>query len=303
MTASAPFNPGLGIFALVSNQSAASRQSISAMQPPESMYAVVGATGNCGLALMELLLKKDGVKINACCRNRQKLYRLLPGAIDNKRITIYEGSIQDEELLADCSRGCRAVFLTASTNDNVPGCHISQDLAHGIIGAFKKLRKENDGAGKEASVALPKLCLLSSSTIDDHLSRHMGTIFRGILTRSAFHVYEDLKQGEKILRKEEDWITTIYMKPGGLSLDIQRGHKLSLDEDQTFVSYLDVAAGMIEACDDPEGRWDLQNVSVRNKPGVGVAKFPPGTPACIFFGLVRYFFPFLHVYLPSTGPG
>lgn len=251
---------------------------------------------------MRLLLAREGVKINAYCRNRAKLYRLLPEAVDNKKVEVYEGSINDEELLANCTRNCKAAFLVASTNDNVPGCHISQDLARGMIGAFKRLRTSHNNSESGSIVSLPKLCLLSSSTIDKHLSRHMGAFFRHILTRSAYHVYEDLRLGEMILRQEEDWITTIHMKPGGISIDVQRGHELSLDEDQTFISYLDVAAGMIEACDDPTGQWDMKNISVRNVAGVGTAKFPPGTPACIFFGLVRYYMPFLHPYLPATGP-
>ncbi|KAJ4389522.1 hypothetical protein N0V93_006992 [Gnomoniopsis smithogilvyi] len=265
-------------------------------------YAVVGATGNCGLALMQLLLAQHGVKINAYCRNKTKLCLLLPEVVHHKRVEIYEGSINDEELLARCTRNCKAVFLVASTNDNVPGCRISQDLAHSIIRAFKMLKGLHEDSGDGPTVVLPKLCLLSSSTIDSHLSRHMGTLFRHILTRSAFHVYKDLYLGEMILRQEEDWITTIYMKPGGISVDVQRGHELSLHDDQTFISYLDVAAGMIEACDDRTGNWDMQNVSVRNVAGVGTAKFPSGTPACIFFGLLRYYFPFLHPYLPATGP-
>lgn len=273
------------------------------MQNAQKTYAVLGATGQCGLALMELLLARESVRINAYCRNRSKLYRLLPGIVDDTRVEVYEGSINEEKLLANCTRGCSAVFLVASTNDNVPGCHISQDLAHSIVGAFKRLVKSHGDSKTRSTITLPKLCLLSSSTIDNHLSRHMGTFFRHIITRSAFHVYEDLRLGEEILRREEDWITTIYMKPGGLSVDVQLGHELSIDEDQTFISYLDVAAGMIEACEDPNGQWDMKNVSVRNVAGVGTAGFPPGTPACIFFGLVRYFIPFLHPYLPETGPG
>ncbi|KAF2795022.1 NAD-dependent epimerase [Melanomma pulvis-pyrius CBS 109.77] len=256
------------------------------MQRIQRTYAVLGATGHCGLALMQLLLAREGVRINAYCRNQTKLYRLLPEIVDEKRVQVYEGSINDEELLANCIRSCSVVFLVASTNDNVPGCHISQDLAHSVIRALRKLKNSHDDSETESVVVIPKLCLLSSSTIDNHLSRHMGTFFRHIITRSAFHVYEDLRLGEEILRQEEDWITTIYMKPGGLSVDVQLGHELSLEEDQSFISYLDVAAGMIEACDDPKGQWDMKNVSVRNIAGV-----------------VRYFIPFLHPYLPSTGPG
>jgi hypothetical protein len=91
------------------------------------------------------------------------------------------------------------------------------------------------------------------------------------------------------------------MKPGALSVDKQRGHALSLTEEGSPLSYLDLAAAMVEAVDDPDGRYDMQNVSVVNTNGR--AKFPTGTPMCILMGLISHFFPFLHDYLPSTGPG
>jgi hypothetical protein len=90
------------------------------------------------------------------------------------------------------------------------------------------------------------------------------------------------------------------MKPGGLSLDIQRGHKLSLDEEETFLSYADLAGAMLEAADDSSNQWDGKNVGVVN--ATRKAKFAPGTPKCIFFGLIRHYMPYLHPYLPSTGP-
>ncbi|KAL9086661.1 MAG: hypothetical protein Q9165_006980 [Trypethelium subeluteriae] len=265
-------------------------------ESPQTTFAVLGSTGNCGQALIQLLFQREDVKINAYCRNKHKMIRLVSEVIDNKRVQIFEGNIQDANLLADCSRGCKAVFVVASTNDNVPGCHITQDLARSMIKAFEVLRVEF-----ERPVTLPTLSLLSSSTIDDHLSRHMG-FFKHIMSRAASHVYEDLRRGEIILRADEDWIKTIYMKPGGLSLDIQHGHELSMDEDETFVSYLDLAAGMIEATEDSSGEFDTKNFSVRNARGKGSARFPKGTPMCICCGLLRHFLPFMHPYHPSNGP-
>jgi hypothetical protein len=119
---------------------------------------------------------------------------------------------------------------------------------------------------------------------------------------AASHVYEDLRLAEKMLRSHSSWLSTIFIKPAGLSPDISRGHRLTLDEEESFISYLDLSAGMIEAAQDPEGRFDGRNVGVVNaKRGVG-AKFPRGTPMCILMGLMRHLFPWMHPYLPSTGP-
>ena len=261
-------------------------------------YAVLGSTGNCGSALIQNLLQSPQNKVHAYCRNKAKLYRLLPQVVENKQVQVFEGSIYDVELMAECVRGdVKAVFLVVTTNDNIPGCRVSQDSAAAVIQALEKI-KADSGPG----LKLPKLVLLSSATIDDHLSRDMPGWFRPIMLAAASHVYTDLRRTEAFLRSHADWVSTIFIKPAGLSPDVARGHRLTLDEEESFVSYLDLSAGMIEAADDDEGRYDGRNVGVVNqKRGVG-ARFPRGTPMCILMGLVRHFFPWSHPYLPQTGP-
>lgn len=260
-------------------------------------YAVLGSTGNCGSAIIQNLLQSPQNTIHAYCRNKAKLRRLIPQIVDSKQVQVFEGSIYDVELMVDCVRGTKAVFLVVTTNDNIPGCRVSQDSATTVIQALQKIKAES-GPG----LKLPKLVLLSSATIDDHLSRDMPSWFRPIMLAAASHVYADLQRTEEYLRSHSDWASTIFIKPAGLSPDVSRGHRLTLDEEESFISYLDLSAGMIEAADDQEGRYDGRNVSVVNqKRGVG-AKFPKGTPMCIIMGLARHFFPWLHPYLPSTGP-
>jgi putative NADH-flavin reductase len=258
-------------------------------------YAVLGATGNTGSALIQnLLTAPSTARINAYCRNKQKLFRLLPNLTDEKRVEIFDGSISDVDLMVNCLRGAHAVFLTVTTNDNIPGCRLSQDSVQTVLDALQKIRTENPSA------KMPKLVLLSSSTIDEHLNRDMPSWFKPIMKTAASHVYNDLIITEKMLRAQSSWLTTIFIKPGGLSVDKQRGHKLSLDKQESFISYLDLAAAMIEAADDADGQYDFKNVGVVNTGGK--AKFPRGTPMCITVGLLRHFFPWMHSYLPSTGP-
>ncbi|KAL6702823.1 hypothetical protein ACN47E_000909 [Coniothyrium glycines] len=258
-------------------------------------YAILGATGNCGTALLELLLQTTDAHIRAYCRNRDKLFRLVPAAANNPRVEVYTGSILDADLLGKAMHDCKAVFLTATTNDNVPGCHISQDLAHTVIAALQRRKSLSPPP------PMPRLVLLSSATIDPWISRKNPWV-NAIVRRSAWHVYRDLELAEAFLRTHEDWVSCVYIKPGGLSVDVQRGHRLTLDDEESFVSYLDIAAGMLETANEPEGRWDNKNVGVVN--AGRKAKFPAGTPKCILCGLLSYYFPFLYPYLPSgTGPG
>lgn len=166
-----------------------------------------------------------------------------------------------------------------------------------VIAALQKLKAE-----APPGLKLPKLVLLSSSTIDDHLARHMPWWFRPVMLTAASNVYQDLRVAEALLRSHVSWVDTIFIKPGGLSVDVSSGHRLTLDEEDSFLSYLDLSAGMIEAIEDEEGRYNGRNVGVVNaKKGVS-AKFPRGTPLCLLMGLVRHYCPWLHPYLPATGP-
>ncbi|KUL89613.1 hypothetical protein ZTR_00425 [Talaromyces verruculosus] len=175
-------------------------------------YAILGSTGNCGSALIENLLQSPKNKVRAYCRNKAKLQHLLPQVVDNKQVEIIEGSIYDVDIMVKCVLDTKAVFLTVTTNDNVPGCRVSQDCAATVIKALEKI-KAKSGPG----LKLPKLVLLSSATIDDHLARDMPGWFRPIMLAAASHVYHDLMVTEKFLRSQSDWVSTIFIKPAEIS--------------------------------------------------------------------------------------
>ncbi|KFZ03031.1 hypothetical protein V502_11295 [Pseudogymnoascus sp. VKM F-4520 (FW-2644)] len=260
-------------------------------------YAVLGATGNCGTALIQLLLKDPNAHIRAFVRNEAKLIRLIPSVVENKNVEIVKGSIHDIGVITAAIREAQVVFLCVSTNDNVPGCRMGQDTATSVIRALEGLK---NGEETKQNFRAPRLVLLSSNTLDDQLSQHTPWLVRQTLLRSASQVYKDLELTEKLLRAQQDWLQTVFIKPGGLSVDVQRGHALSLVEETSPLSYFDLAAGMIEAADDSEGKWDMQNVGVCHT--AGPAQWPRGALLCISVGLIRHYLPFLHPYLPSTGP-
>lgn len=273
-------------------------------------YAVLGATGNCGTALIRNLLdRRPSPNIHAYCRNKAKLLGQFPELSETSpaSVQIFEGSIHDIALLVSCIRHCSAVFLVVSANNNVPGLRASQDTARSVIRALQLLQSDADERNHDRErlpptpkPAIPKLVLLSSASLDDHLSRHAPALLHWVLLRSASYVYDDLREAERLLRAQQDWISTIFIKPGALSIDRQRGHTLSLTEENSPLSYLDLAAGMIEAADDPDGRYDGRNVSVLNTGGR--AKFPMGTIWSLLIGLLVHYFPALYPYMPSPGP-
>ena len=120
-----------------------------------------------------------------------------------------------------------------------------------------------------------------------------------VMKMAASHIYDDLRKAETFLRSH-DWIKQVYIKPGGLVHDKQRGHALSTKRQQTFLSFLDLAAGMVEVADADGDRWDMKNVSV--------IPASPGTriewriPLFLFRGLMWHFFPFLYPSLSGWLP-
>ncbi|KAI9648483.1 hypothetical protein NHQ30_003117 [Ciborinia camelliae] len=124
------------------------------------VYAVLGPTGNCGTPLIQNLLTQTSTKINAYCRNKSKLLRLISEVKDRKQVYVFEGSIK-EALLKHCLKGSRAAFLIVFTNDNIPGRHLGQDTATSVFHALEGLKQTE-------VLKMPQLVLLSSATINDH---------------------------------------------------------------------------------------------------------------------------------------
>ncbi|KAG6007657.1 hypothetical protein E4U21_005738 [Claviceps maximensis] len=266
-------------------------------------YAVIGATGNCGTALIQLLLQRPDASIHAFCRNKPKLIRLLPEIEHSNHVTIYQGSVQDTNLLTSCLRGRNAIFMVLSSNVNEPGFRAGQDATAAVIEVLRKLFQPKDAlpaaaapAAAPAVAAPPRIILLSSATLDDALSQTTPYLLRQVLHLSASQIYNDLVETEKLLRVEQGWLKTVFVKPGALSVDEQRGCALSLVHSDNPVSYLDLASAMIQVADDTTGQYDMKNVGVINTNGA--ARFPRGTPLYIATGLLRHFWPSLHPYLP-----
>ena len=131
----------------------------------------------------------------------------------------------------------------------------------------------------------PRLLALSSASCDDKL-----------WTANA-NIYTDLVKAEAYLREHEDWLSTTFVMPGGLTHDVQKGHGLSTEKQQTFISFLDLAATMIEVADAESEKWHMAHVSVVFTGGQK-ERFEWKAPPILLRGLLCYWFPWLYKYLP-----
>jgi putative NADH-flavin reductase len=263
------------------------------MQPNlESMsaYAILGATGSTGSSILRLLSASPENKIHVLVRSKAKLQKIAPISIDNPNIAIFEGSISDHDVLQQCLAGTKAAFLCVAAVENIPGCSIAQDTAHAVVDALSTLRKDSP------NFKSPRLIVLSSSSVDDKFWADTPAFLHNLLWTALSFLYTDLAKQERYLRSQEDWLSFTFMMPGGISHDVQREHELSVTKQKTFVSFLDVAAGMIELADEESGRWEGQNVSVILKGGQS-AKFEWMAPLGLFKGLTVHFFPWAYNYI------
>lgn len=268
-------------------------------------YAVFGGTGNCGSSLIHQLLATPENTIHAYCRSATKLSNKFPSAVSSGRVKVFEGQIDDVEVFSECIRACRAIFLCVTANVNIPGMSVAQDTTRTLLAALKENRSRSEatynGSGNGTQKATPKICVLSSSSLDRRLCRNIPSAVFWFLNTAGSCIYADLRVQERLLRDEESWLTSIFVKPGGLVQDQQRGHKLNLEQQETFISYHDLAAGMLEAVEDPDGKYDMKDVSVNNVNGS--ARFPKTMPLLELCNVLRHYFPWLHAYLPNIGLG
>lgn len=256
-----------------------------------STYAILGATGSTGSSILQLLSASPSNHINVLVRSKSKLAKVAPSSTDNPIIKVFEGSISNIDTLSKCIAGTKAVFLTVAIVRNEPGCTIAQDTAHAVVEALNILRKSDQ------NFKAPRLIVLSSSSIDDKFWDDTPAVVHNTLWKCMSNIYTDLAKAEKYLRSQEDWLSSTFVMPGGIAHDIQRGHELCTTRQQTFVSFLDVAAAMIEVADEESERWEGQNVSLVLKDGQK-ARIEWWAPWELGKGLVLHFLPWMHSYLP-----
>jgi putative NADH-flavin reductase len=253
-------------------------------------YAILGATGQCGGSLVEVLSKDPQNRIHAYVRSKSKLLKKNPGLEKDPRFEIYEGNLDDIKLLANCLSGTRAAFLAVAETENRPECSIAQDTTRSVLAALDHLRKQ------DADCELPRLVVLSSASLDEIFCRDLPPMVYGIVFRAFSNIYGDLRKAETLLRSREDFVNSTFVKPGVLTHDRQKGHELSTErQGKNFLSFLDLAAGMVEVTETNDGRWDQVNVSVL--PTAKKTKVEWAVPWYIVKGLFFHYFPWMWPYL------
>jgi len=248
-------------------------------------YAILGATGAMGQSILRLLKRSPENQINVYVRSKPKLEGLFPDIATTSNVHIFQGAVDDIPLISRCVSGVLAVFCVVATNENTPKLTLAEDTAKVLVAALGKVREE------DARVRMPRIVVLSSVTINDHMSRQTPRLGHWIIHAAFGNVYDDLERAEAFYRQNEDWLNAVFIQPGGLVDGEQTGHEISTDAAGGFLSYPDLAAGMIEVADAGE-KYDWKGVAVVPK-GKGAA-FQFSVLRNFIHGLSLYFCPWLH---------
>lgn len=229
-------------------------------------YAILGATGQTGGSVLQVLTtERPDVNVNCLVRSRPKLERMRPEVVGSPNVRVFEGQINNIPLLTDCIRGTSAVFMCVAHPDNKPHLRIARDQAEAVVAALERLRAEQQQQ-QQPSPKLPLLVVLSSAETDEpRFCAGIPWPVRRLLFAANWWIYTDLIAAERYLRERSGWVDAVFVKPGGISTDVRRGHVLSAEGSQTFVSFLDVAGGMVQCAGEGPGRWAGGCVSVLSR--------------------------------------
>ncbi|KAL6718135.1 hypothetical protein ACLMJK_004222 [Lecanora helva] len=248
-------------------------------------YAIIGATGKTGNALFTHLQKNPQNRVNTYVRSKPKLLSQFPNVDKNSSVQIFPGAINDIPLIASCIRDVDVIFSVLGENENTPGLRIAQDSAQAIVAALCHL-----GCTKGSTNKVPKIIMLSSATVNPRMTADQPAFLTKLLHTALSNAYADIERAEEYLRLHESWVKVTFIQPGGLAEDErQKGHKLSLDRKGAppFVTYVDLAAGMIEVAE--AGEFDWMGVSVVS--ASHDVKFGWKAPKQIARGLVWHYAP------------
>lgn len=207
-------------------------------------FALLGATGNTGRLILKRFLQANNIgdfEIHVYVRSRAKLEKIFPSLASDRRVIIFAGSLQDEDLFHRCLSGVETIICTLGENENIPGISVLQDSAQVIVSVLSSLRQD-----AVANWSRPRLILLSSSTWNERFAAAQPRIVRWMIKNAFARPYHDLVQAQKIFQNEPSLISLSLIQPSALMLEPASGCIVSTEFVHLAVSYEDLAEGFVQ---------------------------------------------------------
>lgn len=215
-------------------------------------YALLGATGSTGSAILRCLLAEPpkDLSLKILIRSQEKLSQMF-GDLKSAPfpIKIIEGQANDPDAVRQCIEDANIIFNCIGTNNVAPGQSIVQDSGKSIIEALKNWRKKHS-----AAYQTPVVLLLRTTGLNDVLSSNKSWVSVNIGRWALHDSYSDLQ-------KAHDLFADAATETPGLLQNItvdpptihdpdgkeRTGYKLSVDEPPTAsLNYADLGAAFCE---------------------------------------------------------
>ncbi|KAK7419033.1 hypothetical protein QQX98_003535 [Neonectria punicea] len=257
---------------------------------PGRRIAMFGATGGTGSATVRSLIKRRDFadspsELRLMVRSKAKLSRLIPELDSLSNVHVREGQLTDTPIIRDCIRDADVIICALGENNNIPGCHVLQDLARSILDALNDLKSSCSGEWKR-----PRLLLLSSSTWNERFAGQVPAMILSLLKTAFYHPYLDLRLSTSLFEASPELLSLLLVQPAALVDDEPIGMEISTESVSIAVSYSDLGDGFVELALQ-ESYAQLDAVGVSSKGGNAVGKYAMELLSRIVRGLIAGYMP------------
>ncbi len=219
-------------------------------------YALLGATGSTGSAILRCLLKQPpkNLNLNIFVRSRPKLLKQFPDLESTSpfKINIIEGTPDDAPSIQKCLQDVDVMMACIATNESNRSVSLVYDTATAIVTALRAHQKDQNSTYKT-----PTIIQLRSASLNPVLKAH-GPWIGSAMAGFCFHyVYADLERACNLFASSASespgLLKYIFVDPPSIhDADgaTPTGYKLILDEAQEpAMSYADLGAAFCEVAE------------------------------------------------------
>ncbi|KAK5073516.1 hypothetical protein LTR64_007347 [Lithohypha guttulata] len=219
-------------------------------------YALLGATGSTGSAILRCLLSKppEHLTLNVFVRSRSKLEEAFPDLTSTTAITIniIEGTTDDVPAMRECLKDVEVVMACIGSNSSTPKMSLIYDTAVAIIDALEAHRNTQVSAYKP-----PTVIQLRSASLNTVFKAAHPWVTRNVAGFCFYYAYDDLTRACKLLAssaaESSRLLDYIFVDPPSIhdaDGTVPTGHKLILEGKQEQVlSYADLGAAFCEVAE------------------------------------------------------
>ena len=216
-------------------------------------YALLGATGGTGSAILRCLLSEPPayLTLRILVRCKDKLLTTFPGleqstAVD---IRIIEGTSTDIAAMKHCLEDASVIFNVVATNESKAGMSLCHDTAATVIDALETFRTTN-----KQGYTKPTVVQLRSASLNPELNSGTPWLVSIFLAFCLHYIYSDIERASKLYERtvanQPDLLDYIYIDPPalhGAGRTKRTGYELiSRGAAVNGVSYADLGAAFCE---------------------------------------------------------